>query len=81
MDCFNFVNVTVNVTVNGTVNDIVKQKILECIELNPSMTMDEMVSKLGISRKNLARKIKELKIDGFVEREGSDKKGSWKVLK
>lgn len=60
-------------TVNGTVFDLIKS--------NNSITAMEISEQLGISLRTAKRKIKELKDKGFIERVGSDKTGSWKVLK
>lgn len=66
-------------TVNDTVNDIVKNKIMSLMKNNPRITITDIAKALNISRPTVTRKIKELKIDNYIYRIGSDKKGSWIV--
>lgn len=70
---------TVNDTVNNTVNDIVKNEIMNLMKNNPRITITDIAKALNISRPTVTRKIKELKIDNYIYRIGSDKKGSWIV--
>lgn len=69
---------TVNDTVN-TVDDTVNH-ILLLFRQNSRLTTLEMSMRLGLSLSTVKRKIKELKNNGQLERLGSDKKGSWRVL-
>lgn len=69
---------TVNDTVN-TVDDTVNH-ILLLLRQNSRLTTLEMSVRLGLSLSTVKRKIKELKSNGQLERLGSDKKGSWRVL-
>ena len=46
---------------------------------NPSITIAELVSELGMSRSGISKQIAKLKADGVIEREGSDKGGYWIV--
>ena len=71
---------TVNDTVNDTVSDTVKQ-VLICIKNNNAITIAAIMKELGKSRPTITRAIAELKEKGYIERIGSDKSGSWKVLK
>ena len=66
-------------TVNDTVNDIVKNEIMNLMKNNPRITITDIAKSLNISRPTVTRKIKELKIDNYIYRIGSDKKGSWIV--
>ena len=70
---------TVNDTVNDIVNDIVKNEIMSLMKNNPRITITDIAKSLNISRSTVTRKIKELKIDNYIYRIGSDKKGSWIV--
>lgn len=70
---------TVNDTVNDIVNDIVKNEIMNLMKNNPRITITDIAKSLNISRPTVTRKIKELKIDNYIYRIGSDKKGSWIV--
>ena len=66
-------------TVNDIVNDIVKNEIMNLMKNNPRITITDIAKSLNISRPTVTRKIKELKIDNYIYRIGSDKKGSWIV--
>ena len=55
------------------------QKIVALMRKNPSITIAELVSELGMSRSGISKQIAKLKADGVIEREGSDKKGYWVV--
>ena len=81
---------TVNDTVIDTVNDIEKNalevtsfagKVYNCIKLDPNIGRDGICAEIGCSLSTVARALKLLKKEGFIEREGSDKKGRWKILK
>lgn len=73
-------NDTEKETVNDTVNDTVKQ-VLNCIKNNNAITIAAIMKELGKSRPTITRAIAELKEKGYIERIGSDKSGSWKVLR
>lgn len=66
-------------TQDDTVNDIVKNEIMSLMKNNPRITITDIAKSLNISRSTVTRKIKELKIDNYIYRIGSDKKGSWIV--
>ena len=55
------------------------QKIVELMRENPSITIAELVSELGMSRSGISKQIAKLKADRVIEREGSDKSGRWIV--
>ena len=59
-------------TVNDTVFDLIKQ--------NNKITATEISEHLKISLSTAKRKIKELKEQEKIERSGSDKTGSWKII-
>jgi len=46
----------------------------------PSITQKMLSEKLKLSRSAITLNIKELKNKKLIERIGSDRKGSWKVL-
>lgn len=80
------VNGTVNDTVNGTVNDGVKltpteQAVLDCIRENNLINVAEIVDCTKKGRSTIMRAIKALKEKGFIQRVGSDKTGSWEILR
>jgi putative transcriptional regulator len=80
------VNGTVNDTVNGTVNDGVKltpteQAVLDCIRENNLINVAEIVDCTKKGRSTIMRTIKSLKEKGCIQRVGSDKTGSWEILR
>ena len=83
-------NGTVNGTVSGTVNDTVnvdvnlsetEKAVLDCIGDNNSIGVAEIVSRTEKGRSTIMRTIKSLKEKGCIQRIGSDKTGSWKILR
>lgn len=77
---------TVNDTVNGTVNDGVKltpteQAVLDCIRENNLINVAEIVDCTKKGRSTIMRTIKSLKEKGCIQRVGSDKTGSWEILR
>lgn len=83
-------NGTVNGTVSGTVNDTVnvdvnlsetEKAVLDCIRDNNSIGVAEIVNRTEKGRSTIMRSIKSLKEKGFIRRVGSDKTGSWKILR
>lgn len=80
------VNDTVNGTVNGTVNVGVKlsateQAVLDCIRENNLINVAEIVDCTKKGRSTIMRSIKSLKEKGCIQRVGSDKTGSWEILR
>lgn len=64
----------------GTVNDTAKRLVSE-VKTNPHITVDELTVSLGVSRRTVLRRIKELRDSGTLNRIGSDKTGYWQILK
>lgn len=74
------------ISLNGTVNDGVKltpteQAVLDCIRENNLINVAEIVDCTKKGRSTIMRTIKSLKEKGFIQRIGSDKTGSWKILR
>ena len=53
--------------------------ILDIMKNNPQITLDDISEKIGIKKRTLERKVKELKENGIVKRIGSKKDGKWIV--
>lgn len=82
--------ISLNGTVNGTVNDTVnvdvnlsetEKAVLDCIRDNNFIGVVEIVNRTQKGRNTIMRSIKSLKEKGFIQRIGSDKTGSWKILR
>ncbi|MCM1498733.1 MAG: AAA family ATPase [Clostridium sp.] len=58
-----------------------KQEVLELLGANPTMTQPMLMDILDLSRKQVQKTIKELREQGMLEREGSNRNGTWKVKK
>lgn len=78
--------ISLNGTVNDTVNDGVKltpteQAVLDCIRENNLINVAEIVYCTKKGRSTIMRTIKSLKEKGCIQRVGSDKTGSWEILR
>jgi len=58
-----------------------REKILRLIVDNPKISMEDMATSLGITRKGVEWQVKRLKDEGALRRVGSAKGGHWEVLK
>ena len=58
----------------------IQDKIIALIKQNPSITQKEMAKMLEISREKVKYHIAVLKENNIIIREGSTKKGIWKIL-
>lgn len=58
-----------------------QKEILSLIKKDSFVTQEQIADKMKINRVNIAKNIKILKDKGFIVREGSNKKGNWKILK
>ena len=78
-------NVTVNDTVNGTVflSELPKRlgSILVLIKNDDRITIDKIQGHFTVTRRTIIRDISSLKELGILIREGSDKTGSWVIVK
>ena len=70
-------DVHVNVRVNLTSR---QKEILSLLRENPSLTLAELASQLNVNEKTIRRDLTLLRQQGLVLREGSDKKGLWRVV-
>ena len=76
-------------TLNGTLNGTLKNDNLTANELtllgtllsNPSISLSDAGDRMGISRRTASRIVASLQDKGIVERKGSKKQGSWKIVK
>jgi len=71
---------SVNEGVNDSVNKT-ESMILALIREDTNITIDILAEKIGKSYSTVLRAMGKLKKLGYVERLGSDKNGSWKLLK
>ena len=78
------VNEAVNEAENEAVNDGMtdnEKLVLNAMKLDATITTPKMVELLGLSRTTIQRAIRSLKEKGFIQRNGSDKSGTWIILK
>lgn len=66
---------------NKHVNDPVKRMILQHLKENPKAIYKELAVKSGCSTATIKRHLQELKKQGVIQRLGSDKSGSWSVIR
>ena len=55
--------------------------IIQAMRNEPNVTRQRLAQIIGKTTKTVGRKIAELKEKGYIERIGSDKSGSWEVLR
>ncbi len=67
-------------TLNGTLNGTLKNKLINIIKEQPSIKQNDIAIKLNVSLRTVKRVMKTLVDDKILERVGSKKTGSWKVL-
>lgn len=69
-----------NLTRKHGLNDT-RKKIISEMRHNPNITKAELVILIGVSDTAIDNNIKYLRENGYIERIGENKNGSWKVLK
>ena len=76
------VNDTENVLENDTVNDRMdnEKKLLFAIIEHPNYTYEQYTELIHISRRTIARMLKNLHENGIIRRVGPDKGGHWEVI-
>jgi ATP-dependent DNA helicase RecG len=72
--------IVVEKTVYETVAKTTKEKIIELIRNNPSLTRETIADTLGISPKGIDYHLTNMQNEGILKREGSRKTGKWKLL-
>ena len=82
----NFINVTIPFQVLEKTGDSVEltkkdRELLKEMDNNPKITISELTKILKIGKSTIGDRILKLKEKGVIERVGSNKSGSWKVLK
>ncbi len=70
--------VGVNVGVNLNKNE---RQIIELILNDPTLTAEKLSIEINKTKRTAERYLKSLQEKGYIERNGSDKNGYWKVLK
>ena len=58
-----------------------KLDILQKLEENPEITQVKLMEEFDLSRKQIQKIIKDLREEGLVERQGSNRNGRWVVKK
>ena len=77
-----FPNVPINEGVNeGEKLNATHKAVLESLKKNRELMAQQIADEIGKSKQTVERSIKFLKENGFIKREGSDKKGSWIILR
>lgn len=56
-------------------------KILDLININPKITISQLMIELSLSDSGVRKNISKLKELGIIKREGSNKTGYWKIIK
>ena len=58
----------------------INREVLECIKENGEFNAEKIAEKIKRGKRTVEKAIKSLKELGMIERNGSDKTGSWKVI-
>lgn len=66
------------VRISNRVNDR-ERKMLILLEQDPGFTVTQSAQRMNVSRKTIASYIKHMKEIGVIKREGTSKKGYWKI--
>lgn len=56
-----------------------EKEVLSLLLEDPAYTYAVLADKLGVSRKTISLRIKQLKEKGILQRIGSDTKGHWQI--
>ena len=75
-----FKRVTVEETVEETVEKTTREKIIELIRDNPTITTKDIAASVGITIKGVEYQIAKMQDDKILVREGSKKSGRWKIV-
>ena len=67
--------------VNNIELNELESKVYEAIKINQNLTAKEISENLHIPFRSVQRYLATLKEKGFIVREGSNKKGYWKIIK
>ena len=70
------ISVGINVGINKT-----EKAVLGLLISNPEMTAEEIAIEVGVTKRTIERTLVSLKKKGLIERIGSNKNGSWAVVK
>lgn len=54
-----------------------RDRVLSSLRSNPTVTLQEIADKIGITRRGVQKITDRLKADGIIRREGSTKAGKW----
>lgn len=56
-------------------------KIVSLIEENPEITLDEIASRLNLTKRAIEKQVKQLRENGTIVRIGADNGGHWEIVK
>lgn len=74
-------NVGINLENEDGIKKINQGRVLGYLEKNPKASATKTALELGLSSRQVERIIAHLKKEGYLQREGSNKSGTWKVTK
>ena len=57
-----------------------ERQVTELLREDSTYTTAKLAESLGVSRKTVSKRLKNLKERGIIERVGSDRKGYWKLF-
>ena len=74
-------NVGINLETEDGIKKMNQGRVLGYLEKNPKASATKTALELGLSSRQVERIIAQLKKEGYLQREGSNKNGTWKVTK
>lgn len=63
-----------------TIDEKSKDKVLELIAANPTITQEQLAAQLRLSRSGIEKIIRQLKAENALARVGGKKDGKWEVV-
>ena len=64
----------------GQVQTDIQKSIIDLIEVDASISIDQMAVKLAVKKRTLEREIANMKQKGYISRTGSPRSGRWEVI-
>ena len=58
----------------------IEKDVLEELKHKNDITGQELAKKIGVTTRTITRALSSLKLLGYIQRQGSDRSGSWKIL-
>lgn len=64
-----------------TKKPMMAREIVQLLQVDPEIKTEQLATELNVSKRTILRYLKQLQIDGIIERVGSRKYGTWKIVR